>query len=327
MDERLKKLESWLQARLNIASVTLAPASSDASFRRYFRVWHKGMTFVAMDAPPEREDVARFVRLAKALGAAGLNVPQVFEEDYELGFLLLSDLGTQSYLSALTATSADALYSDAISALLRLQKSSGAAPPLPSYDRALLTRELGIFPQWYIERHLSIDLADSERAMLDATFQTLIASALEQPVVWVHRDYHSRNLMVTERDNPGVLDFQDAVLGPITYDLVSLLRDCYINWPRDQVQTWVASYLARARAGGLLGETADAQFMRWFDFMGVQRHLKAIGIFARLQHRDGKPGYLADIPRTLAYVNEVCAQHAELKELGSWLASRIPFAA
>lgn len=327
MDERLKTLESWLQSRLKIASVTLAPASSDASFRRYFRVWHKGVTFVAMDAPPEREDAARFVRLARAFAAAGLNVPHVFEADYELGFLLLSDLGTEPYLSALTAASADALYGDAISALVRLQQNSGSAPQLPSYDRALLERELGIFPEWYIERHLGTHLVASEREMLEAAFQALIANALEQPVVWVHRDYHSRNLMVTATDNPGVLDFQDAVLGPVTYDLVSLLRDCYISWPLGQVKNWVASYLARARAGGMLPGTPDAEFMRWFDLMGVQRHLKAIGIFARLKHRDGKSGYLADIPRTLGYVNQVCAQHAGLKELGHWLASRIPYAA
>lgn len=324
MDERLKKLESWLQLRLGVASVTMAPASSDASFRRYFRVWHNGETLIAMDAPPEREDTARFVRLARAFAAAGLNVPQVFEEDDEQGFLLLSDLGTRSYLSALPVDSPDTLYGDAISALLRLQQNSGSAPPLPAYDQALLRRELGIFPEWYIERHLGIVLKDSERAMLESAFTTLIESALDQPVVWVHRDYHSRNLMVMERDNPGVLDFQDAVMGPVTYDLVSLLRDCYIAWPLGQVQTWAAAYWERARAVGILSQASEVQFMRWFDLMGIQRHLKAIGIFARLQHRDGKPGYLADIPRTLAYVKHVCARHGELMELGRWLAARVP---
>lgn len=327
MDERLKRLEVWLQARLGMASVTLAPASSDASFRRYFRVWYQGGTLIAMDAPPEREDAARFVRLARAFAAAGINVPQVFEEDYAQGFLLLSDLGTQSYLSALQAGSAEGLYGDAISTLLRLQQNSGSAPALPSYDQTLLTRELGIFPEWYVARHLGIALNDADRAVFDAAFAVLIESALEQPVVWVHRDYHSRNLMVTEQDNPGVLDFQDAVMGPVTYDLVSLLRDCYIDWPAAQVKSWADAYLARARAGGMLAEVADAQFMRWFDLMGVQRHLKAIGIFARLQHRDGKPGYLADIPRTLTYVRQVCTRYGELADLGSWLSARITLAA
>lgn len=327
MDERLKRLEVWLQARLGMASVTLAPVSSDASFRRYFRVWYQGGTLIAMDAPPEREDAARFVRLARAFAAAGINVPRVFEEDYAQGFLLLSDLGTQSYLSALQAGSAEGLYGDAISTLLRLQQNSGSAPVLPSYDQTLLTRELGIFPEWYVARHLGIALNDADRAVFDAAFAVLIESALEQPVVWVHRDYHSRNLMVTEQDNPGVLDFQDAVMGPVTYDLVSLLRDCYIDWPAAQVKSWADAYLARARAGGMLAEVADAQFMRWFDLMGVQRHLKAIGIFARLQHRDGKPGYLADIPRTLTYVRQVCTRYGELADLGSWLSARITFAA
>lgn len=327
MDERLKKLENWLQLCLGVASVTMAPASSDASFRRYFRIWHKDVTLIAMDAPPDREDTARFVRLARAFATAGLNVPQVYEQDDAQGFLLLSDLGTRSYLSALPAGRADALYGDAISALLRLQQNSGSAPSLPRYDQALLRRELGIFPEWYIERHLGVALSDAERAMLERTFATLVNSALEQPVVWVHRDYHSRNLMVTEWDNPGVLDFQDAVMGPVAYDLVSLLRDCYIDWPPQQVETWASAYWVRACSLGILPAASETQFIRWFDLMGIQRHLKAIGIFARLQHRDGKPGYLADIPRTLGYVEQVCARYGELEEFARWLAARVPLAA
>lgn len=327
MDERRERLEAWLKARLGISSVTMAPASSDASFRRYFRIWHRDGTLIAMDAPPEREDAARFVRLARAFAEAGLNVPRVYEEDFEQGFLLLSDLGTRSYMSALHAGNADALYGDAMSALLRLQQNSESAPALPSYDRALLGRELGIFPEWYVGRHLGITLDDADRITFDAAFDVLRENALEQPVVWVHRDYHSRNLMVTERENPGVLDFQDAVMGPVTYDLVSLLRDCYIEWPAEQVQGWARAYLAQARAAGMLLSVDDGQFARWFDLMGVQRHLKAIGIFARLQHRDGKPGYLADIPRTLGYVRQVCGRYQELSDLGNWLARRVPLAA
>jgi len=319
MDARLDELHAWLREIVGLREFTIAPASSDASFRRYFRVRHGGSSVIAMDAPPDKEDSAPFVAIARAMGEMGLNVPRLHEVDLARGFLLLSDLGAVHYLAALDETTVEALYGDATRALRLLQAAPTAQAQLPPYDRALLLREMGLFPEWFLDRHLGIALDDRWRSALDASFSYLAESALAQPRVWVHRDYHSRNLMVTEVGNPGVLDFQDAVLGPLTYDLVSLLRDCYIRWPRERVMGWAMNYLVELQAAGLFRGVARREFIEWFDLMGVQRHLKAIGIFARLNHRDGKSGYLGDIPRTLAYVMEVAAEHVPLQPLRALL--------
>ncbi|KAB7623863.1 phosphotransferase [Alkalilimnicola sp. S0819] len=323
-DPRLQQLEHWLREELRLPYTALAPASSDASFRRYFRIQVPEGSHVVMDAPPEREDCRPFVSIAWALRDIGLNVPQVLEMDLSQGFLLLSDLGNSQYLSELDPNSVERLYGDALDALERLQLHgpSGDAAGLPDYDRALLLGEMELFREWLLQRHLGLDTS-AEDAMLDHSFALLAEAALEQPRVCVHRDYHSRNLMVVEQDNPGILDFQDAVIGPITYDLVSLLRDCYIAWPRSQVEAWALDYRRRPAIGELCGEVSDEQWLRWFDLMGAQRHLKAAGIFARLWHRDGKPGYLADLPRTVRYISQVAETHPELDELNRYLHARV----
>ncbi len=338
MSTRKKELGEWVAATLNCAPVDLVAASSDASFRRYFRFRHGADSLIAMDAPPPQEDLGRFVRLAGDLARTGLNVPQVLHADLPRGFALVSDLGTDTFLAALAAqTPVDGpppapdwltgerpqgnqhlLYPAAMQALVRLQGARRAQlSEVPDYDRALLTLELGIFEEWFLRAHLGIALRGPEREAWEAMCQLLIDSALVQPTVLVHRDYHSRNLMLS-RPLPGVLDFQDAVWGPVTYDLVSLLRDCYISWPQAQVDSWLGSYFEQALLAGVpVGK--PVVFRQWFDLMGLQRHLKAIGIFARLLHRDGRPGYLADIPRVLQYVQDVARQDARL----TWLAGLI----
>jgi aminoglycoside/choline kinase family phosphotransferase len=319
MDLRLDQLNQWLHDTAKIARFDLQPASADASFRRYFRVTFDGKTLIAMDAPPEREDSAKYIRLARLLHRVGLHVPAIIEADLAAGFLLVTDLGNTQYLQVLSVDTVDRLYGDALDALLHMQTSSVQdIRALPPYDDALLTRELGIFDEWFLGRHLGIALDGARRDVLDAAYGALKRSALEQPTVCVHRDYHSRNLMLTPERNPGVLDFQDAVYGPITYDLASLLRDCYIAWPRERVVQWAELHRRRLAERGARVDDA-AQFLRWFDLMGTQRHLKAIGIFARLNHRDGKPGYLGDIPRTLGYVMDVCGRYPELRELQGML--------
>ncbi len=320
MAERLEQLTGWLKNEVKLGEFTLAPASADASFRRYFRVSQQQASFIVMDAPPDKEDCRPWVHLAQEFRSFGLNVPEVLASDLEQGFLLISDLGQEQYLSQLNTTTVERFYGDALGALVTLQ-ACGPVTTIPPYDRALLSRELSLFPDWYLERHLQISLEKKDRCLLEEIFDKLIASALEQPVVCVHRDYHSRNLMVTPVNNPGIIDFQDAVAGPITYDLVSLLRDCYIAWPEEQVREWALGYQDLALQSGLLQEEDETRFLRWFDWMGVQRHLKAIGIFARLYHRDGKPGYLGDIPRTLGYVLTVSQAYPELQPFHNWLRS------
>ncbi len=323
MPERQRQLERWLELSCGLTQYDIEPASADASFRRYFRVsLPGGVTRIAMDAPPEKEDCRPFVEIAGRMAQAGLHVPQIFEQDLEQGFLLLEDLGTRSYLDALNQDSVDSLYADATSALLRLQ-TAAPVEGLPAYDRAMLQREMQLFPDWLLGRHLGMELNEDERGMLRQTFEHLIQNALAQPVVCVHRDFHSRNLMQLDTRNPGVIDFQDAVAGPVTYDLVSLLRDCYVSWPPEQVDGWVGDYYREASSAGLLGATDEATFREWFDLMGVQRHLKAAGIFARLNHRDGKPGYLADIPRTLGYIVEVGRRRPAVSALGEFVAARV----
>jgi aminoglycoside/choline kinase family phosphotransferase len=321
LPERIAALKRWLEDELDFSEYTLNPASSDASFRRYFRVSHDGVSCIVMDAPPEREDTRPFVTVDRLLSDVGLNVPQIIDENPEQGYLLLGDLGSKSYLDALNEDTVERLYGDALAALAAIQICRPEDGVLPVYDRPLLMNEMQLFRDWLVGTHLGIELSEQDTDMLTTTFALLAGNALEQPQVVVHRDYHSRNLMVTASNNPGILDFQDAVIGPVTYDLVSLLRDCYISWPRERVEEWALGYLDLALQSGILREEQEdpEQFLHWFDLMGVQRHLKAAGIFARLNHRDGKSGYLADIPRTLAYVVEVAERHTELLALGEFV--------
>ena len=324
-DPRLDLLRHWLETGLGWPDSGLAPASADASFRRYFRVTRPDGTYIAMDAPPDKEDVGPYLKVAGMLADIGVNAPRVLARNATDGFLLLTDLGSTTYLAELAdhARAAD-LYRDAIDALVRMQ-SAGArhAGQLPPYDEKLLRFEMSLFPDWLLGRHLDLQLGESERRQLSGAFDLLVAAALEQPRVFVHRDYHSRNLMVCAGSNPGVLDFQDAVHGPLTYDLVSLLRDCYVEWPQELVTAWALDFRHRASAAGIATGADEAKFLRWFDLMGIQRHLKASGIFARLWHRDGKAGYLPDVPRTLAYIEQSCARHSDLAALGELVRYRV----
>jgi aminoglycoside/choline kinase family phosphotransferase len=319
--ERLEQLKTWLDDELNFGEYTLRPASADASFRRYFRVSRAGASYVVMDAPPDKENSRPFIKISKMFFDLGLNVPEVIDENLEQGFLLLSDLGSAPYLEALNAETVERLYGDALGALATIQTCVPGNAALPAYDRTLLLNEMALCREWLIGRHLGLALDPAQTGMIEAAFRLLAENALAQPQVCVHRDYHSRNLMLTGRNNPGILDFQDAVIGPVTYDLVSLLRDCYIAWPRARVEDWALGYQDLALQSGVLREDHEdpQQFLRWFDLMGMQRHLKAAGIFARLNHRDGKPGYLQDIPRTLGYVVEVAGRYDELAEFGAFI--------
>lgn len=312
-DPRQSLLVEWLGTRLHGRSFEIAPASSDASFRRYFRVAYDGGTAIAMDAPPPQEDCRPFVAIARLLRGAGVNAPEVIAEDLERGFLLLSDLGSTTYLAALDRNAAPSLYADANRALVRMQAGVDART-VPPYDRALLTRELELFPDWYAARHRGRPLSPTLREAWRLGCETLLANNLAQPVVFVHRDYHSRNLMVCA-DNPGVLDFQDGVRGPITYDLVSLYKDAYIAWDEAFILDQVARYWSGAKAAGLPVDTDFAAFHRDFEWMGVQRQLKVLGIFARLWHRDGKAAYLDDMPRVRQGLVAALARYRELAPL------------
>ncbi len=325
MDERLNALRAWLQETLNDPAVTLTPASEDASFRRYFRLSHGQRTLIAMDAPPKHEDIETYMLVARRLLTLGLNVPEVMAADIDRGFLLITDLGSATYLKHLNPATAERLYGDALAALVVLQTGTfSPGPQFPAYDRALLLKEMELFREWYVPRYAPVPLAPHEHRMLDQTFATLADSALEQPQVFVHRDYHSRNLMVCPDHNPGILDFQDAVTGPVTYDLVSLLKDCYIVWPDARVRDWALRYHDLAHQSGLLSEVAQQRFLAWFDRMGVQRHIKVLGIFARLFVRDGKPAYLDDLPLVHRYLLEATARHADLSALHDLLARMPP---
>lgn len=325
MPERLQQLKRWLESELDFSEYTLNPASADASFRRYFRVLHQGESFIVMDAPPEKENSRPFIDISRLLSGAGLNVPVVIDDDLEQGFLLLSDLGNRLYLDELKGDAVEHLYGDALSALATLQSCIPGNADLPAYDRMLLMKEMELFREWLLGGYLGVTLDNAQTMLIDATFSLLADNALEQPQVCVHRDYHSRNLMVTARNNPGILDFQDAVVGPVTYDLVSLLRDCYIEWPRAQVEDWALGYQQLALQSGILRKQHEdaGRFLRWFDLMGMQRHLKAAGIFTRLDRRDGKPGYLADIPRTLGYIVDVASRHDELAAFGRFVEKQV----
>lgn len=316
-DPRLALLRHWLEQGLGWTDAALAPASADASFRRYFRITRPGGTCIAMDAPPDKENVEPYLAVAAMLADIGVNAPRVLDRNAADGFLLLTDLGAVTYLMELEDQArSDALYRDAVAALVRIQARGGVhAGRLPPYDEKLLRFEMSLYTDWLLGRHLGITLDPAESRQLAVAFDRLVANALEQPRVFVHRDYHSRNLMVCAGANPGILDFQDAVHGPLTYDLVSLLRDCYVAWPQDRVLAWALEFRRQAMAAGLDCGKDERQFLRWFDLMGVQRHLKASGIFARLWHRDGKPGYLADMPRVMAYLRGACGRYAAFAPL------------
>ena len=324
MDERAEALRQWAVRELGDSSLELTPASADASFRRYFRIAHGEETRILMDAPPPQENVRPFVAIARALFAAGVHVPEVLAENPAEGFLLLSDLGNRPYLDELNEATVERLYGDALGALNSIQVCGPGEGSLPPYDRPLLLNEMALFRDWLLGRYLDLD-AQQLAPDLDSIFAALAEQALAQPRVCVHRDYHSRNLMVVAQNNPGILDFQDAVFGPITYDLVSLLRDCYIAWPRVQVEDWALGFRELAIQSGTLApdQVDEKTFLRWFDWMGVQRHLKAAGIFARLNVRDAKPGYLKDIPRTLGYIVEVAPGYPELAPLAELIGNRV----
>jgi len=329
IDARLNTLIQWLKGlepswQLDLGS--LCPASADASFRRYFRIKSKNpqfTTFIVMDAPPQHEPLDAFIQVDLLLSEAGLNVPKILEKNINEGFLLLNDLGTKTYLAELNGETADHLYQDAVHALVQMQLAS-KPNVLPNYDEALLQRELDLFPDWYLKKHLGIDLAEVQQAQLKKSFELIIQNNLAQATVYVHRDYHSRNLMVTEMNNPGVIDFQDAVYGPITYDASSLWRDAYIAWPEEKVIDWVITFWEEGRKAGLPMPSDFGQFYRDFEWMGLQRHLKVLGIFARLFHRDGKDAYLKDIPLVLEYAIATANRYIELKPLARILEATRP---
>jgi hypothetical protein len=318
MDFRLVALERWLGAEFPAIPFTLAPASEDASFRRYFRArFADGRRFVVMDAPPGKENCGPFLHVAGVFSAAGVHVPAIHAQDLQAGFLLLEDLGEATFLDSFGRSNPAELYAAATGALIRIQLASRPGI-LPEYDRALLERELRLFPDWYLARELRRDLAPENARTLQTAFDALLANNLAQPRVFVHRDYHCRNLMVCE-PLPGILDFQDAVYGPITYDLVSLFRDAYVRWEESQVRDWVVRYWEQARQAGLPVHADFAEFYRDFEWMGAQRQLKVAGIFARLCHRDGKQRYRADIPLVLDYLLATCRRYRELAPLARLL--------
>ncbi|MBN1378278.1 MAG: phosphotransferase [Gammaproteobacteria bacterium] len=317
-DARLEALKQWVKEQLAVSTIIIKPASVDASFRRYFRVWMGDNTYIAMDAPPDKENCSHFVDIAYRLRLNDIHAPEIHAKDLRQGFLLLDDLGDKPYLSCLDSKSVATLYGDALDTLLCMQNNV-PADDLPPYDSQQLQNEMDLFVHWFLQEHLHIKLDEEAKNILTDCFELLIASALEQPRVFVHRDYHSRNLMVCDAQNPGVLDFQDAMYGPITYDLASLLRDCYIAWPRIQIQHWLKLYYTQLSMQQLIN-VEFVKFERWFDWMGMQRHLKAIGIFARLHHRDGKSNFLVDIPRTYDYIVSVCKYYPDFMSFSQLMA-------
>ena len=317
MTDRIDLMRQWLES-LGYMDYELSIASEDASFRQYYRIKHNGLTFIIMDAPPEREDCRPYINVSDMLLQGGLNVPRIINSDLEKGFLLLTDLGETLYLDILSDDNVDELYHDAIEALLKIQ-GNVQAQGLPPFDTKLLQNEMDLFGDWLLDKHLDLVLDKTEHESLRKIFSLLVSNAQQQPQCFVHRDYHSRNLLWSEENNPGILDFQDAVCGPLVYDLVSLLKDCYIKWPRERIIGWIEHFYARCTIGNV--ELED--FIRWFDLMGVQRQLKASGIFARLWHRDGKPGYLKDIPRTLSYISDLEGRYPEFEPLIDMIRKRV----
>jgi aminoglycoside/choline kinase family phosphotransferase len=346
IDSRLAALTRWVQEDLGFSGSDIAPASADASFRRYFRVLPRpdapgpgasGPTaptpaafehdsFIVMDAPPEKENLGPFLRVAGLLADRGLNVPVVLARNVPEGLLLMTDLGSTQYLPELAANrDVELLHADALAALIKMQTMGGAAHAgLPPYDRALLLQEMQLMPEWFLGRHLEMNLGVAERALLEEFAETMVQSALAQPRVFVHRDYHSRNLMRRATANPGILDFQDAVVGPVTYDLVSLLKDCYIAWPAARVRGWALQHRVQLASAGIPAGASEEEFLRWFDWMGLQRHIKVLGIFARLFYRDRKSQYLHDLPRVFEYVREAAARYPETAGFAAFIESLEP---
>ncbi|MBO4967904.1 MAG: phosphotransferase [Pseudomonas sp.] len=328
-DVRLQHLKVWLDEQLAtvfenegwgaVPPATLTAASSDASFRRYFRWEGEGRSFVVMDAPPPQENCKPFVDIADFLRTCLINVPKIYAQDLDRGFLLLNDLGNKTFLDVINSSNADELFKDAIEALLAFQQLP-MTEPLPSYDVALLRRELELFPEWYVRAHLGVDFNEQQQAVWQRVSTLLIDSALAQPKVLVHRDFMPRNLMLSI-PNPGVLDFQDAVYGPVTYDITCLFKDAFLSWPEERVRNWLQDYWKLALPLGIPVQRDFEELLRASDLMGVQRHLKVIGIFARICHRDGKPRYLADVPRFFSYIEAVLARRPELAELGELFSS------
>lgn len=323
LDQRLANLQEWIEKQIQTSNFTVSPLAGDASFRRYFRVKHEQQSFVAMDAPPDKEDSLPFVTIAKIFKQHGLQVPELFATNLSAGFLLLSDLGDDLYFRVLNPENASALYHNAIRDLLIIQTcQQNQVYHFPFFDQ-MMVEELERFREWYLLKHLNVTLSESEEILLKNTFTKLVTSAIQQPQVCVHRDYHSRNLLQLANQQVGILDFQDAVWGPITYDLVSLIRDCYIAWPNELVEQWASHYFQQARQAGILVEKNPTEFLRWFDWMGIQRHLKAIYIFARKWHRDQNPNYLPEIPRTLNYVMTMTGKYPEFREFRNFLSEKI----
>jgi len=310
-DTRLQQLTHWIHQDTPNASIEVA--SADASFRRYFRIVNNGKTSIAMDAPPEQEDCAPFIGVTQRLRNAGVHAPKLIKQDLDQGFLLMEDLGNTPYLNQLNDSSADKLYGDALDALLKIQQAETQG--LPEYNDKLLQDEMHLMPKWFLKTHLGIVPTPQQQNIIERTLTVIATLVLQQPQVFVHRDYHSRNLMITANNNPGVIDYQDAVLGPIAYDLVSLLRDCYISWSNEKIAEWVLGYKTKAEAAGLMDKVPEATFIQWFDIMGLQRHIKVLGVFARLNHRDSKSNYLNDLPLTLHYVMQVGRKYPLIRPL------------
>lgn len=314
MDQRLAELTQWVREDLQWKDAQLAVASADASFRRYFRITHDGQTFIAMDAPPEKEAIQPFIDITNLLLKTDAHVPDLVAQNTKQGFLILEDLGNTPYLDKLDTHSAEALYHDAFDALIQMQTTDIST--LPAYDEQRLHDEMQLMPVWFLNTHLGIELSDNEQSIIASSFTFILEAIGQQDSEhFVHRDYHSRNLMITSYRNPGVIDYQDAVSGPIAYDLVSLLRDCYIHWPHSQVDTWALQFRDKALAAKAIPIIDDKTFLKNMDIMGLQRHLKVLGIFCRLAHRDGKTGYLNDLPLTLSYVLDVARRYPEMQSL------------
>jgi aminoglycoside/choline kinase family phosphotransferase len=313
-DSRLLQLKAWLSQSQSWTDFRIEPASADASFRRYFRIYQQDQCYIAMDAPPDKEDSQPFLAISERLAKTGVHVPHIYASSLAQGFILLEDLGTMPYQTALQSVDqANQLYADAMQALIQMQQADQQG--LESYDNERLQTEMQLMPDWFLKVHLGLQLSAQQSAIISETFAKLLRVIAEQPQGFVHRDYHSRNLMHVSQNNPGIIDYQDAVYGALTYDLVSLLRDCYVCWSQTQVERWALHYRDQAVAAKIMPMVEDATFLRWFDWMGLQRHIKVLGIFARLWHRDGKAHYLNDLPLTLSYVLSVAQKYEEMQPL------------